>query len=1093
MDAKTVFTKTAKGVTQVNQKTQSLSRQLTKVLKAVDGKSTMSALSDKVDIPIPALEKDLNALRKEGYIKVFEVRQEAPLTDFGGEEDDFDFTAPAKMAAALKEPVVAFGPSKYRPGGLNEQVAPATPAVDEAAQIAAKLAARKKEEEDARIAAEALEAARRAAQQAQAEARARAEREAQIRARLEVEARARKEAETRAIEEAKRAEAAAAKSRAELEAKLAEETKKRTELAATRERLTQEQQAQEAANQRSLAEARAKAEAEAKAYAAARAKIESEAKALAEARTLAEAAARRQEEELQSAQRALRSQLKAEIEAKVRAEMEVLLKSDIEESARAEVEAAVREEARDEARRQLEEQLANERTLLARVEAEAKERAEQDAKRMLAAQEARLRAEMEARLQEIAAEKAQVEIEARRMAEAQAEAASKAAEVLAARLKAEEEARRVAEQAAEARRREVEAERARYEAQAKEEAAARARADAEARASAAATAEMAMRLKAEEDARLQVEADAEARRKTDELRNARLEARAREEALLRQKSEAEMQATIAAEKQARIEAQTRALQDEESKHAAEAQLDAAQRGREEAEEKARRETRAREIASQAVAAQVAEKEQLAALAEQRLAEEREARERAEAKAYADERAEETQRQAQVARLKELAEQAERNKNQPVETTAEGKRRRPKIKKEVPVGRIVVFGVLALLVLAVVLVQVIPLGAVNTRMEKALTVWAHDDVTSSGVNVVLVPKPHVKLGQLALGKALDAKAMSGKLYMDVSAIFGDKFVIETMELNDITIAAEALPRMLKWANPAERGKQIEIDKLVLRNVKLEVKGVALEVFDADIQFDRSGAITRANLRTRDGKWSLDMALAPIDKANPPPEGTPPVWNLDFAARNWVPPVGAMSFAVLAGKGTLTGDDIVFPEMEAKMLEGSAKGNLKINIKNGIVAQSDFTLERAKVDELVSTFTRDISMSGRLEGTFNASVNANTVAQLFDAPVINGNFQLRDGMISNLDLVQAMRNPGSVGGQTKYSELSGKLRVSESTLRFESLKMAGGVLFAGGNVSVGFGKGTLGGTVTAEIRSNVAQDRAVFSLSGTVARPALKRGG
>ena len=36
MDLKTIFTKTAKGVTQVNQKTQSLSRGLMKVLKVID-------------------------------------------------------------------------------------------------------------------------------------------------------------------------------------------------------------------------------------------------------------------------------------------------------------------------------------------------------------------------------------------------------------------------------------------------------------------------------------------------------------------------------------------------------------------------------------------------------------------------------------------------------------------------------------------------------------------------------------------------------------------------------------------------------------------------------------------------------------------------------------------------------------------------------------------------------------------------------------------------------------------------------------------------------------------------------------------------
>ena len=1108
MDAKIVFTKTAKGLTQVNQKTQSLSRQLTKVLKAIDGRSSISVLSDKVDLAIPALEKELAQLKKDGFIKIFEVRVEAPMSAFGGDDDDFDFTAPAKMAPSLKEPVAAFGPSKYRSPGQNEQVAradaPALPrqygADDEAAAIAAKIVARKTEEEDARIAAEALAAARASAQKLQTEARARAEREAQIRARLEVEAKARKDAEARAIEEAKRAEIAAANSRADLEARLAEEMRKRAEIAASSQRMTEAQQAQQAAAQKALSEARAKAEAEAKAFAAARAKIEIETKALSEARALAEAASNRQEEELAAAQRALRSQLKAEIEAKVRAEMEVLLKSDIEESGRAEVEAAVRAEARDEARRQLEEQLTAERTSLAKIGAEAKQRAEIDAKRMLADQEARLRAEMEARLAEIAAEKAQVEIDARKMVEAQAAASAVAAAQFAARLKAEEEARRVAELEAETRRERDAAERQRLDAIARDEAVARAKAAAEAKAAADAATAMAERLKAESDARAQAEAAAEERRKAEELRASQLEATARDEAEQRQRSEAEMQAKLTAEKQARSEAQAKALLDVESREKAlresAAELEAEKRSREEAEERATRESKAREIATRAVEQQVAEKEKLAALAEQRIAEEREGRERAEAKAYADERAEEAYRLAQVARLKELNEQAERNANQPAEVV-DGKRKRPKIKKDIPIGRVITFGVVAVIILAVVLVQVVPLGTVNSKLEKALSTWAHDDVSSANLRLSLFPKPHVKLDQITLGKALDAKAANGKLYMDISSIFGDKFVIDLMELNDVSVTAEALPRALKWADPEGRGSQIEIDKIVLNSVKLEVKGITLEPFDAELKLDRKGKISRATAKTRDGKWSLETF---VDLTNPPPEGGTQPWVVEFAARNWTPPIGpGIPFAVLSGKGSWSDQQIVFPEIEAKLLEGSATGNLKITLPSSsaatgqFLAQSEFTIARAKVDQLVGAFTRDIALSGRMEGSFAATASASTIGALLDSPVVVGSLQVREGTMSNIDLVQAMRNLGSVGGQTKYAELSSKLRVQDNVIRFESLKLSGGVLFAGGNVSVATGKGALSGTVTAEIKSNVAQDRAVFGLSGTVARPTLKRGG
>ncbi len=1072
MDVKTVFTKTAKGVTQVNQKTQSLSRQLTKVLKAIDGKSSVATLADKVDLVIPALEKELNQLKKDGFIKVFEVRQEEPISEFGGDEDDFDFTAPSKIAVA---PNPSFGPSKYRTG-LSDRVESvgAAGGTDEAEKIAAQISARKKQEEDTRIADEALAAAKLAAQHAQAAARARAEREAQIRARLEVEAQARKDAETRAIEEARRAEIAASKSRAELESKLAEEAIKRAELAASHARLTQEQQEQGAAAQRALAEARAKAEAEAKAFAAARAKIEIETRALAEARAQAELASKRQEEELASAQRELRTQLKAEIEAKVRAEMEVLLRSDIDESARPEVEAAIRAEARDEARRQLEEQLADERTSLAKIDSDARKGAEVDAKRMLVEQETRLRAEMDARLQEMAAENMQVEQAARRMVDAQSEAAAKAAGEFAARLKAEEEARRVAEAAADAQRKRDEAERIRLEAVAREEAVARARADAEAKA-------LSERLQVEEDARAQIEAAAEAQRSAEKMRNARLQKRAEEEAGERQKAEAEMHEKLAQEKKARIEAEALAAL-EADRH------ESAKRGQEEAEARARRETRAREIASNVLAEQAAQNEKIVELAEQRIAEEREARERAEAKAYADERAEEAHRQGQVARLKELSEQAEQAKLAQEEIT-DGKRKRPKPKKEVHLGRWIAFAVVALIAGSIFALHVVPLHAVNTRMEKALSEWLHDDVTSQGLRVALFPKPHVNVDQISLGKGLDAKATSGKIFMDIGAIFGDKFVIESMELNNVTIAAEALPRALNWASSANRGTAIEIGKIVLKNVKLEVKGVVLDAFDGEVIFNRSGAISRGHAKSRDGKWTLDLSP---DKTNPPVAGVAAPWVIDFSARNWTAPIGtSILFASLNARGIWLGDDMVFSGIDAKLLEGAAKGDLKINLTNGIAAQADFTVERFKVEELMGSFTRDISITGRAQTSLSVRASSPTLGTLLDTPSITGNFAIRDGTMSNVDLVQAMRTPGSVGGQTKFTEFSGKVRVGEAAVRYESMRLAGGVLSASGNIGVAFGKGNLTGAVNAEIRSSVAQDRALFSVGGTVARPNLKR--
>jgi hypothetical protein len=136
---------------------------------------------------------------------------------------------------------------------------------------------------------------------------------------------------------------------------------------------------------------------------------------------------------------------------------------------------------------------------------------------------------------------------------------------------------------------------------------------------------------------------------------------------------------------------------------------------------------------------------------------------------------------------------------------------------------------------------------------------------------------------------------------------------------------------------------------------------------------------------------------------------------------------------------------------------------------------------------------VALKGRLEGQFTASGGGISIAELFDLLTVQGVFMVKEGSIGNVDLVQVMRSPGSVGGQSKFAELTGQLRIADGVIRYEKLKLTGGVLLASGNVNVVNSSSALSGSVNAEIRSTVAQDRGTFSVTGKVARPALKRGG
>lgn len=229
MDKTTVFTKTAKGITQVNQRSASLSKDLMKILKLVDGKSTFAQIMEKGEVDKPVLEKAMNTLIRDGFARVFETKKEPD--PFG--EDDFDFTAPGKL-----------------PGSTQRVVAAAALDISELARQQEKAEADRKARENAQVAA-----------------REKAKLQAEARAAAEADAKAKAEAETRAMEQARRAKEAADRAKAELEAKMREEEARRQAAAAHAAKLAAEQKAKDEEEARNLAALRAKAQAEADARA----------------------------------------------------------------------------------------------------------------------------------------------------------------------------------------------------------------------------------------------------------------------------------------------------------------------------------------------------------------------------------------------------------------------------------------------------------------------------------------------------------------------------------------------------------------------------------------------------------------------------------------------------------------------------------------------------------------------------------------------------------------------------------------------------------------------------------------------------------
>ncbi|MGZ5662517.1 MAG: hypothetical protein ACXWG6_14220, partial [Usitatibacter sp.] len=177
------------------------------------------------------------------------------------------------------------------------------------------------------------------------------------------------------------------------------------------------------------------------------------------------------------------------------------------------------------------------------------------------------------------------------------------------------------------------------------------------------------------------------------------------------------------------------------------------------------------------------------------------------------------------------------------------------------------------------------------------------------------------------------------------------------------------------------------------------------------------------------------------------------------------------------------------------EGKVQGTLRVTWgQQGVKLESELSVTKVLAKELVAAFTKDISVSGKVDGNFSLVTEGPTVEQLFAAPHGQGKFRVGEGSISNIDLVAVMQSDaaGQRAGVTKFAELTGEMSSADHHASYRNVALQGGVLRGNGNIDIG-ANSALSGRLLLEIRSQVAQDKGAFSVSGTVGRPIIRRGG
>jgi hypothetical protein len=198
------------------------------------------------------------------------------------------------------------------------------------------------------------------------------------------------------------------------------------------------------------------------------------------------------------------------------------------------------------------------------------------------------------------------------------------------------------------------------------------------------------------------------------------------------------------------------------------------------------------------------------------------------------------------------------------------------------------------------------------------------------------------------------------------------------------------------------------------------------------------------------------------------------------------------AVDSASSHVTGDmhSLKLDHLTGKLYGGTLHGNAVLEAA-GSMLRADVAFDNISAQPLVEALSNEVMLSGTLGGQAKVAAQVNEFDRFPANVQIDGKFQIKQGVLGKVDLVQAASNPlrgGNKGGQTRFDELSGLLSVDGSGYHLKRLKMSSGAVNATGKLDIS-PQLQLSGSLDADLKGTASLVSMPFTVSGTVRDPVL----
>ncbi len=383
----------------------------------------------------------------------------------------------------------------------------------------------------------------------------------------------------------------------------------------------------------------------------------------------------------------------------------------------------------------------------------------------------------------------------------------------------------------------------------------------------------------------------------------------------------------------------------------------------------------------------------------------------------------------------------------------------------------------LLLLLVLLLHFINLTSLIEPIEKIASDSIGGAVKIKKVHASLWPQPHLVLEDVVAG---DNRIEAVHVLPATTSLFDEVKVVKSLVIEGLNIEQANFGQPLQWASNVSKAKNLKVEQINLNNLTLAIRDLKLETFDGKITLSDTGALSSIELVSSDNALSVKISPSGDTQNN---EST-----LVLNATNWKLPFNQkIVFGALSAKGIASQYKINFSQIEAEIFGGSMTGQAAIEWPHNAgewLSSGEYKLSNANVEDLLKNFGSAITIEGKLALDARFYGKAREASKLADSTISNANFEVRQGVIEDIELARGVLSSGRqslAGEDTEFDKLTGSVKFNQNQYQFGKLVLTSSQFNASGYININANQ-TLTGRINADLLAQSRRLKANFGITG-----------